>query len=163
MTGKVSVRPQKTGREDKKMKILCTSTGLVWYKRPEKGIWGVRKGGFEEILLDISTCCSAGELEYFGEERKVSGGVLHQKAEEAIRISEHPEELCGSLKRLFDECGKESQHTGGPGTISEQKHKERRFGRTVDAACKGEHQSLRRSGLSLSDCKTAFCRSRARR
>lgn len=90
------------------MKILCTSTGLVWYKRPEKGILGVRKGGFEEILLDISTCCSAGELEYFGEERKVSGDVLHQKTEEAIRISEHPEELCGSLKRLFDECGKES-------------------------------------------------------
>ena len=51
MTGKVSVRPQKTGREDKKMKILCTSTGLVWYKRPEKGIW-------ESGRADLKKFCS---------------------------------------------------------------------------------------------------------
>lgn len=90
------------------MNIVCASAGLVWHESPQKGILNVRDGGFEEILLDLSVCCSAAELENLGKERKVSGAVLNQKKEETVRISEHPEQLCSFQQRLFEECGKES-------------------------------------------------------
>lgn len=86
------------------MKILCASSGLVWSKSPKKGVTRIKESGFEEILLDISACCSAGELEYLGKERKDS------KFTETIRISEHPEELCNCLHLLLEECKKQSVH-----------------------------------------------------
>lgn len=79
------------------MNILCTSSGLVWMKKPKKGIAGIKEGGFEEILLDISACCSAGELECFGVD-------LNRELEETLRISEHPEELCSYMKPVLEEC-----------------------------------------------------------
>lgn len=90
------------------MNIVCASSGLVWHKSPKKGILNVRDGGFEAIMLDLSGCCSAGELEDLGKERKISGAILNQKKEESVRISEHPEQLCSFLQRLFEECKKES-------------------------------------------------------
>ncbi len=59
-------------------------------------------------MLDLSGCCSAGELEDLGKERKISGAILNHKKEESVRISEHPEQLCSFLQRLFEECKKES-------------------------------------------------------
>jgi len=88
--------------------ILCASSGLVWPKSPQKGISGIREGGFEDILLDMSACCSAEELEHLGKEREPSRGVLNPKPKAAMRISEHPEELCSCLKLLLEECGKEA-------------------------------------------------------
>ncbi len=90
------------------MNIVCASSGLVWHKSPKKGILNVRDGGFEAIMLDLSGCCSAGELEDLGKERKISGAILNHKKEESVRISEHPEQLCSFLQRLFEECKKES-------------------------------------------------------
>ncbi len=90
------------------MDIICASSGLVWPKKPKKGISGIKEGGFEEIMLDLSACCSTGELEYLGKEIIDSKFVMNQQPKEIIRISEHPEELCSSLKLLLDECKKES-------------------------------------------------------
>lgn len=90
------------------MNLLCASSGLIWHKSPKKGISGIKEGGFEEIMLDMSGCCSPEELEYLGREMRESKSVLNPKRKEAIRISEHPEELCGFLKRLSEECRKAS-------------------------------------------------------
>lgn len=90
------------------MNIVCASAGLVWHESPKKGILNVGDGGFEAIMLDLSVCCSAQELENLGKERKASGVILNQKKEEAVRISEHPEQLCSFQQRLFEECKKES-------------------------------------------------------
>lgn len=90
------------------MDIVCASSGLLWYKNPKKGILRIKEGGFEEILLDISAFCPAGELEYLGKKRKDSNEILNKKAEEPVRFSEHPEDLCGRLQKLPEECKKES-------------------------------------------------------
>lgn len=90
------------------MDIVCASSGLLWYKTPKKGILRIKEGGFEEILLDISAFCPAGELEYLGKKRKDSNEILNKKAEEPVRFSEHPEDLCGCLQKLPEECKKES-------------------------------------------------------
>lgn len=93
------------------MNILCAPSGLVDLERPKKGIADIAAAGFESIMLDISGCCSAGELENTGKERKVSKAVLNLKPKETVRISEHPEELCNSLKPLLEEYRKQSIHT----------------------------------------------------
>lgn len=92
------------------MNILCASSGLVWLKKPKKGISQIREGGFENIMLDVSACCSAGELEYLGKEIRDSKLILNPKPKDAIRISEHPEELCNSLKPMLEECRESSIH-----------------------------------------------------
>ena len=90
------------------MNIVCASSGIVWVKSPKKGISGIRDGGFEEISLDISACCSAGELEYLGNERKGVRSVLNSNKKETVRVSEHPEELGNCLQLLLGECRKRS-------------------------------------------------------
>lgn len=92
------------------MDIVCASSGLLWPKKPKKGIPEIKLGGFEKIMLDISGCCSSGELEYLGQEQSDSKFIINPKPKDIIRISEHPEELCNSLKLLLNECEKESVH-----------------------------------------------------
>lgn len=94
------------------MNILCTSSGLVWYKSPKKGILRVKEGGFEEILLDLSAFCSPQELECLGRERKDPNFILNKKTERSIRISEHPEEMYSCLQLLSDECREKSVRIG---------------------------------------------------
>ena len=113
------------------MNIVCASAGLVWHESPKKGILNVRDGGFEAIMLDLSVCCSAQELENLGKERKASGVILNQKKEEAVRISEHPEQ----------------PHTSGQSALPEPEYKAEGPGRTADAACKGEYQGQRAGRL----------------
>lgn len=86
------------------MNILCASTGLIWVKKPQKGISGIKEGGFEEILLDMSSCCPPGELEYLGKEIKGSTNILKRKPREESKIFEHPEELAGRFRLLLEQC-----------------------------------------------------------
>lgn len=88
-------------QEDSQLNILCSSSGLVWMKKPKRGIAGITEGGFNGILLDISACCSAGELEYLGVESK-------REPEETLRISEHPEELYPYMQPVLRECAEKA-------------------------------------------------------
>ncbi len=96
------------------MELLCTSSGIVWYKTPKKGITAVKEGGFEEILLDLSARCPAGELEAFGREKQEAKAGLSSQIsvkppkKETIRVSEQPKELHAGLEQLLLECQKAS-------------------------------------------------------
>ncbi len=86
------------------MNILCASSRLIWAKSPKKGIAGIRAGGFEEILLDLSSCCPPGELEDFGREKRKPKTGAGSPKKETVRLSEHPEKLQDYVRATLEEC-----------------------------------------------------------
>lgn len=80
------------------MKILCAPAGIIDIRHPGQGILDIKGAGFEDILLDISMCCSEYELESIG----------HQKREEPEShrrlVSEYPEEMHASLEPMLAGC-----------------------------------------------------------
>lgn len=84
------------------MNIICAPLGIVDMDRPGQGISDIAAAGFENILLDATMCCSAGELENVGKEQK--------QARRGSRpsVSEEPAELHNRWKPVLDKCREEN-------------------------------------------------------
>ncbi len=85
------------------MDIICTPLGIISTVHPGQGILDVTASGFQNILLDLSVFCSAGELEWLGNDQ--------EKLKETTRplkilISEHPTELYNTIKPLLKQYKK---------------------------------------------------------
>ncbi len=89
------------------MDIICASSGYVGLERPQKGIMILKKGGFDKILLNMATSCSAWELENFGKIEKETS-IRRKKLKKEIKISEHPEELITAFTPLLNQCWKDN-------------------------------------------------------
>ncbi len=83
------------------MNIICTPLGIVDMDRPGQGISDIAGAGFENILLDMTMCCSPGELENFGKEGK------REKRKGRPAVSEHPTELYNRWEPVLEKCRKE--------------------------------------------------------
>lgn len=89
--------------------IVCAPSGIVDMERPWQGISDIAGAGFENVLLDMAMCCSAGELENWGKELQEAGQKRAQSRKKLL-VSEHPEELYNRMKLMLDRCRKENLH-----------------------------------------------------
>ena len=72
------------------MNILCAPSGIIDIRHPGQGIADIAGAGFENMLLDISMCCSEYELESIGKRDETES---RRKL-----VSEHPDEMYASLE-----------------------------------------------------------------
>lgn len=90
------------------MEIVCSPWGIVDMERPGQGISDIAGAGFENVMLDMSMCCSAGELENFGKGRKA--GERPGRADRDL-VSESPQRLHDCLEPMLAGCGKKNLKT----------------------------------------------------
>ena len=86
------------------MNILCTPSGIADIQNPGYGIRNITDAGFDNILLDLSLCCPAAELENTG--RKKPDTDISDLPE----IAEHPEKMQEIMAPFLTQCKKNHIH-----------------------------------------------------
>lgn len=79
------------------MNIICEPSGIIDTERPGQGIMDIAGAGFRNIVLDAAMFCPPGELENLGKNNR-------RRPSKRIPVSEHPEELHGSMEKMLEQC-----------------------------------------------------------
>ena len=69
------------------MNLLCGLSGIAGIKNPKKGLCNIFEAGYENILLDLSLCCTSGELEWIGKEN------IDTEKSGRLEVFENPEKM----------------------------------------------------------------------
>lgn len=88
------------------MVVSCFSTGIVNLQHPGQGIMDLSHAGFTNLLLDMSQCRAAGDLE----ESEMKKEKEHRKFRGKSFAMENPAELGSCLEKFFHETKKCQVH-----------------------------------------------------
>ena len=80
------------------MNLLCVPSGIVGIKNPYKGIHNISAAGFEDMLLDLSLCCTPGDLERIGKKEMDAGQA------ERLKVLCNPKEMGEAMTSLLKQC-----------------------------------------------------------
>lgn len=86
------------------MNLLCAPSGIVGTKKPNKGLCNLVLAGFENILLDLSLCCTSGELERIGKEN------TDVEKNDRLKVFENPEKMEEAMLPLLKQCEAQKIH-----------------------------------------------------
>lgn len=86
------------------MNLLCAPSGIVGTKNPNKGLRNIVSAGFENILLDLSLCCTSGELERIGKEN------TDAEKNDRLKVFENPKKMKEAMLPLLRQCETQKIH-----------------------------------------------------
>ena len=87
------------------MNLLCGLSGIAGIKNPKKGLCDIFEAGYENILLDLSLCCTSGELEWIGKEN------IDTEKSGRLEVFENPEKMNEAMMPLLEQCKVQRIHT----------------------------------------------------
>ena len=87
------------------MNLLCGLSGIAGIKNPKKGLCNIFEAGYENILLDLSLCCTSGELEWIGKEN------IDTEKSGRLEVFENPEKMNEAMMPLLEQCKVQRIHT----------------------------------------------------
>lgn len=87
------------------MYLLSASSGVVNIKSPNRDIGNISNAGFSNILLDLSLCCTPGELERVGRKETDVG------KSDGFHVSLNPEKMNEAMLPLLEQCKIQGIHT----------------------------------------------------
>lgn len=91
--------------EEKKLNLLCAPSNIIGIKNPYKGLRNISLAGYKNILLDLSLCCTSGELERIG--RKEAA----EEKTDRLKVFEDPEKMNEAMLPLLEQCKIQGIHT----------------------------------------------------
>ena len=87
------------------MNLLCAPSNIIGIKNPYKGLRNISLAGYKNILLDLSLCCTSGELERIG--RKEAA----EEKTDRLKVFENPEKMNEAMLPLLEQCKIQGIHT----------------------------------------------------
>lgn len=86
------------------MNLLCMPSGIVNTKSPKRDVCNISDAGFESILLDLSLCCTSGELEQIGRKEAAT------EKSDGLKVFENPEAMDETMRPLLRQCKLQEVH-----------------------------------------------------
>ncbi len=86
------------------MNLLCGLSGVAGIKNPKKGLCNIFDAGYENVLLDLSLCCTSGELERIGKEN------IDTEKNDRLKVFENPEKMNETMMPLVKQCKAQGVH-----------------------------------------------------
>ena len=80
------------------MIISCSPDGIINKERPAQGLQDMANAGFENILLDMSVYCAAGDLEMLGMKTERNAVTVENAYEEAQKL------CCKNVENMLNQC-----------------------------------------------------------
>lgn len=87
------------------MNLLCAPSNIVGIKKPYKGLYNISTAGYKNILLDLSLCCTSGELERIGKKEAIA------ERTDRLKVFENPEKMSEAILPLLKQCEVQGVHT----------------------------------------------------
>ena len=86
------------------MNLLCAPSGIVGTVNPKRGVQKIVKAGYENLLFDMSLCCTPWELENIGKKR------LDTEERDRPKVYENPEQMHEAMLPLQKQCEAQGLH-----------------------------------------------------
>ncbi len=80
------------------MDLLCAPAGIAGITGAKKGIRSISEAGFEQILLDLSLCCTPAALERIGKKRQDAD------KDDKLKVYENPSKMYEAMSELIGQC-----------------------------------------------------------